>query len=88
MTWEDLGFFHELDNLVLVPGFEEAFIGLASRYDNEDIAVYDQERMIDILINRDDMSREEAWEYFEYNIRSAYYGERTPVYLTKIEMTA
>eukprot|EP01050_Picozoa_sp_SAG11_P002842 SAG11_NODE_148_length_14747_cov_217.933517_19_plen_83_part_00 len=36
---------------------------------------------IDILIMRDGMDREEAEEYFEYNVQGAYVGENTPVFL-------
>jgi hypothetical protein len=31
-----------------------------------------------------DMSEEEAWEFFEFNISGAYVGERTPVFYEDI----
>tara|TARA_R110000824_G_scaffold20903_8_gene78383 strand:+ start:2536 stop:2805 length:270 start_codon:yes stop_codon:yes gene_type:complete len=86
MNIEELAFFHELEGLVLVDGFDDAFMGLGSRVNDDDVAIYDEEKMIDILINRDEMSAEEAREYFEYNIRGAFYGERTPIYLSRLIM--
>jgi hypothetical protein len=32
-----------------------------------------------------DMSEEEAWEYFDFNIAGAYVGEHTPFFLEKME---
>jgi hypothetical protein len=30
------------------------------------------------------MTMEEAMEYFEFNISSAYMGENTPIFITKV----
>ena len=37
--------------------------------------------MIDVMIARDGMTYEEALEYYDYNIASAWLGDFTPIYI-------
>lgn len=66
------------EEAMLADGFDDALIG--ADY-GQNRAVYSIEKMIDILIKRDGMSEEEAREYFDFNIGSAYVGELTPLYV-------
>jgi hypothetical protein len=67
------------DEDILIPdGFEEAFVGIAMQF-NKAIAIFDKQKCIEILCR--DMSREDALEYFYYNVEGAYVGERTPAFL-------
>ena len=59
-------------------GFNQAIIG--NEY-NTNRVVYSIDRMLQILIDRDGMSMEEAIEFFDFNIGGAYVGEMTPVYV-------
>ena len=59
-------------------GFNQAIIG--NEYHTNRV-VYSIERMLQILIDRDGMSMEEAIEFFNFNIGGAYVGEMTPVYV-------
>lgn len=64
---------------MLADGFEDAIIGLDTS--NEVFRViYDREKMINILMQRDEMSMEDAIEHLEYNVWGAYVGEGTPIY--------
>jgi hypothetical protein len=36
--------------------------------------------MVDLLVETDNMTSEEAWEYLEYNVFNTYVGEGTPIY--------
>jgi len=65
-------------------GFDEALLGLGTQF-NRDIAVYDFEKCVDILMSRDDMSYDEAVEYMDYNIIGAYVGAYTPIFLNRYE---
>ena len=69
----------EDETILLADGFESAFIGVARQF-NTVFAVYDREKRIDILT--ENMSHEEAEEYFQYNVEGAYVGENTPAFLT------
>ena len=69
---------------MLAVGFEEALIGYGNQFNNH-LAIYDREKCIDILMERDGIYIEEAEEYFEYNVQGAYVGEETPVFLNQEE---
>jgi hypothetical protein len=66
---------------LLCDGFDEAIIGMAERINLGPIVAYDVDKMIDIMIERDGMTYEDAIEYFDYNILGAWMGENTPVYV-------
>ena len=61
-------------------GFEDALIGVGVIF-NRSLATYDMRKCIDILMKRDDMTEEEAVEYFEFNVTGSYVGENTPVFV-------
>ena len=67
------------DEALLADGFSEALIGMGTRF-TYDVAVYDYEKCIEILER--DMSREDAEEYFDFNVSGAYVGDNTPVFVT------
>ena len=72
--------FEEMEeNVLLMDGFEEAFIGYSQRINEPVLAVYSWEKMVDVLMTRDGMSDEEAIEYISYNCQGAWVGERTPI---------
>jgi hypothetical protein len=76
---EILGEFYEEDDMPLsADGFDDAVIGfdLKSR-----VLIYDANKMLSILRNGNEMSAEEAWEFFEFNILGAYVGDETPIYM-------
>ncbi len=70
------------EEITLADGFEDAFLGVARQF-GKPMAVYVREKCIDILVNRDGMSPEEAEEYFQFNVEGAWVGENTPAFLEK-----
>jgi hypothetical protein len=76
--FEDLLFLSE-------PEFDVAILGVAERIGMSPIVAYDTAKIIDILCERDGMEDDEAAEYFEFNIAGAYVGERTPIFIARIE---
>lgn len=67
-------------------GFEEALAGYAEQCNREPVAVYDFEKMISILMDRDEMSRQEALEYIDFNVSGAYVGSNTPMMLYEFDI--
>ena len=65
---------------VTADGFEEALIGYGQQF-NHPVAVYDTQKCLGILQDRDGMSEDEAVEYFDYNVQGAYVGDSTPIFL-------
>jgi len=65
-------------------GFDDAIIGIGSRCGKPDIIVYDVNKCIKILINQN-MTEEEARDYFEFNVVGAWVGEETPIFVREID---
>ena len=62
---------------LLADGFEDAIMG----YDTKGRVIYSVGNIIDILVERDGMSYEDASEHFSFNVEGAYVGEYTPIYM-------
>jgi hypothetical protein len=69
-------------DLLKLDGFDEAILGVVERIGLQAIC-YDTHKVIEILMK--DMTEEEAWEYYSYNMLGAYVGESTPVFLELFE---
>lgn len=74
MLEEILEYYPE-EEILKADGLDDAIIGIDW---NNMRLIYSVKKCIDILA--EDMSEEEAIEYFEYNIGSAYVGEKTPIW--------
>lgn len=74
----------ENEDALFFDGFDEAIVGYARRCGQPTLAVYDYDRCIDAL-ERGGMTREEAEEYFEYNVVGAWAGPHTPLVLYRID---
>lgn len=67
-------------------GFESALIGFVYPWPHKlKTAVYDREKCIQILMDRDGMDRDVAEEFFDFNVSDAYVGDQTPLFLDKPE---
>lgn len=69
---------------LLCDGFDDAIIGMAERINLGPVVAYSVEKIIKILIDRDEMSMEEAYEYYSFNIVGSWMGEFTPIFVEKI----
>ena len=72
-------------------GYDHCIAGVLERYGKDPIVVYDKEKVIDSILGISDrdasrdghgMTREEAHEYFEYNLLGACIGDGAPAFLT------
>lgn len=72
----------ELD-LLLADGFDEALVGFAE-VNGETVVVYDYYKIVDILIERDEMDPEDAKEYADFNVKGAYVGPKTPIFMSPL----
>lgn len=68
-------------------GFEDALIGTVERFGMGPVLLYDYDKCIEILVDRDGMTHEEAAEFFEFNTLGAFVGEGTPCF-AKIQRIA
>ena len=63
------------EELLIADGFDDAIIGVA---DDSMRLVYSIKKCVDILMKN--MDEEDALEYFNFNVRCAYVGEKTPIW--------
>jgi len=69
----------ENPDALLADGFEAALIGVAHSFNNT-VALYDLNKCINILVKRDKMVEEDAIEYLNYNVLTAYVGQHAPIF--------
>lgn len=70
-------------DLMCIDGHDYAIIGVAERINMEPVVAYDEEKIIETLMDRDNMTYEEAVEFFDFNIKGAWVGETTPIFITR-----
>ena len=63
--------------------FDKAIVGVVQRTNQVQAICYDAVKCIKLLAKYEDMSEDDAAEYFEYNTQGAFVGEHTPVFLYK-----
>lgn len=75
-----LGIAEECEDIVLFDGFDKALIGIGGA-DGAEVAVYDVNKVIEILMYRDGINYEGANEYFRHNIAGCHIGKATPIFV-------
>ena len=71
------------EETMFADGFEDAIIGVVERVDfGETIALYDTDKVIEIIKERDGLSHEQSVEFFRYNVLGSYVGDGTPAFAT------
>ena len=63
---------------ILWDGFDDALVGVGERCGMAPVAIYDRAKCIEVLLSQD-LSPEDAEEYFTYNVEGCYAGELTPI---------
>jgi len=66
---------------ILLKGFDDCIIGTVRSVDGCDVAAYSTGKIIKKLVERDGMDYQEASDFFEFNIVSAYMGKGMPVFI-------
>jgi hypothetical protein len=60
--------------------FDKAIVGVVHQFNNT-VVCYDKNMVIELLSVENEMSEEDALDYFYYNTIGAYVGEKTPAFL-------
>ena len=80
-TLTDLG----AEEALTMDGFDDCVVGILERFGiDQPIVVYDREKVIAKLMDRDQMTHEEALEFYYFNQVGAWVGEKTPAFLIKM----
>lgn len=70
---------------VFFTGLEDAIVGIARQWSKKPLVVYDAERIIRIFEERDGMTREDAEEFYSFNVACVWAGEGTPLILETVD---
>jgi len=77
--------FDDDGTLLFADGLDDAIIGVGERCSQPNVIVYSYNKVIEILMQRDGMSHDEATEFFSFNIGGAWVGESTPIWMHDVE---
>ena len=79
----DLEDIHEMaEGAIILDGLDEAIIGVTEEFGMDIRILYSVNKILDILSNDGVIDREEALEYYYYNIVGGHFGERNPIFLS------
>ena len=70
--------------MLLADGFNDAVIGMGERAGQPVIVVYDFDKCVAILCERDNMSIDEAVDFMYYNVVGAWMGDETPIFMRRV----
>jgi len=71
----------EVYGAIKLEGFDNCIIGIVEEFGNGPRILYSKEKIIDELC--EEMTREEALEFYDFNILGGYFGEQNPVFYLK-----
>ena len=63
---------------IKLEGFDDCIIGLAEEFGNGIRIIYSKGKIIEKLT--EEMTHEEALEYYDFNILGGYFGEQNPIF--------
>jgi hypothetical protein len=69
-----------VEQAIILDGFEECIVGMATRFGMEPVLAYDYNLCIEALMKQG-MNYESAVEFFEFNTIGGWFGEGTPVFV-------
>lgn len=65
------------EEILKADGFDEAVIGLE---ESSMRLIYSVGKCIEILITEEEINLEDALEHFDYNVKNAWVGDKTPIW--------
>jgi hypothetical protein len=68
------------DGYLKVDGFDNALIGISSN----GALVYSIDKIVEILMKRNNWSSNDAYSYFLYSISATYVGDKKPIFINLI----
>ena len=69
--------YYEDEELLLADGFDDAVIGID---ESTMRIIYSSGKCIEILMLQSEMLLDQAVEFFEFNVKGSYVGDKTPIW--------
>jgi hypothetical protein len=67
------------EGAIKLDNFDDCIVGISEQFGEGNRIVYSKDMIIKKL--SEEMSEEEALEYYDYNILGGYFGEQNPIFL-------
>ncbi len=74
----------EEERMVKADGLDEAILGTGGRINMDEVLIYSYDKCVQIFMDKDKMTYEEAVEWMEFNVVGAWMGPRTPIFIHEI----
>lgn len=71
---------YEIEGAIILEGFDDCIIGITEEFGLGPRILYSKENIINKLSK--EMTEDEAFEYYEFNILGGYFGEQNPIFLS------
>ena len=71
------------EGAILLTDLEDCIIGVVEEFGTGRRILYDRNKIIKKLQERDSMTEQDAEEFYDYNILGLYAGEQNPVFLDR-----
>lgn len=68
------------DEILKADGYDDCIIGYDYGTGENIRLIYSIKKILEKLVNEDKMEEFDAVEYFEFNMRGSYMGEKTPIW--------
>jgi hypothetical protein len=78
----DNKYFDLAEGAVMLDGFDDCIVGVSESFGEEPRIIYSKKQIITKLMN--DMSQEDAVDYYYYNIVGGMYGTQNPIFVQDI----
>ena len=75
-------YFDLAQGAVVLDGFDECVLGVSESFGEEPRLIYSKKQIISKLMK--DMTKEDAIEYYYYNIVGGYFGIQNPIFIQDI----
>ena len=75
------GFSGDDYEMLIMDGYDDCIEGIMERFGMNPIVCYNKQKVLDKL--QEEMTEEEAHEWFEFNQIGAWLGDSTPCFITK-----
>ena len=67
--------------MMTADGFDEAIVGSITSYGRGETVLYSTQKILDIMMERDGMTEEDAMDFFHSKVIGSYNGDAMPAFL-------
>ena len=75
-------YFDLAEGAVILEGFDDCIVGVSESFGEEPRIIYSKKQIITKLM--EDMSQEDAMDYYYYNIVGGMFGTQNPIFIQDI----